>query len=126
MSLAQPRAAENIVALLQSFGGQMMITPSSFIVHPSSLVRRDIHLVGIGGIGLSAIARVLIARGVQVSGSDLNASSMTDELAKLGAKIFIGHRAENVGDVDLVLITSAAQADNPGSCRSETARDSHR
>ena len=72
-----------------------------------------VHLIGIGGIGLSAIARVLIERGVQISGSDQSASSITDELAKLGAQIFIGHRAENVGDVDLVLVTSAAPADNP-------------
>lgn len=74
---------------------------------------RRVHLVGIGGIGLSAIARVLLARGDQVSGSDLRASPITDELAKLGAKISIGHRAENVGDVDVVLVTSAAPNDNP-------------
>ena len=72
-----------------------------------------VHIVGIGGIGLSAIARVLLARGVQVSGSDQTASSMTDELARLGARISIGHRAENLGDVDLVLVTSAAPEDNP-------------
>ncbi len=74
---------------------------------------RRAHLVGIGGIGLSAIARVLLARGVQVSGSDLRASPITDELAKLGARVYIGHRAENVGDVDVVLTTSAAPNDNP-------------
>lgn len=77
------------------------------------MIPRRIHLVGIGGIGLSAIARVLIARGAQVSGSDLRASPLTDELAKLGAKIFIGHRPENIGEADLVLVTSAARADNP-------------
>jgi UDP-N-acetylmuramate--alanine ligase len=76
-------------------------------------VNRRIHLVGIGGIGLSAIAKILLAQGVAVSGSDLKSSPMTEELQKLGAEIFIGHRAENVGDVDLVLVTSAAQADNP-------------
>ncbi len=74
---------------------------------------RRVHFVGIGGIGLSAIARVLLARGDQVSGSDLHASPITDELAKLGAKIFVGQRAENVGDVELVLVTSAAADDNP-------------
>ena len=77
------------------------------------MIPHRIHLVGIGGIGLSAIARVLIARGVLVSGSDQTASPLTDELARLGAKIFIGHRAENVGEVDLVLVTSAAPDDNP-------------
>ncbi|HEX9076734.1 MAG TPA: Mur ligase domain-containing protein, partial [Anaerolineae bacterium] len=74
---------------------------------------RRIHLIGIGGIGLSAIARVLIARGERVSGSDMHASPLTDELTKLGAKISIGHRAENVQDAELVLTTSAAQDDNP-------------
>jgi UDP-N-acetylmuramate--alanine ligase len=72
-----------------------------------------VHLIGIGGIGLSAIAQVLIARGDVVSGSDLKPSPITDELASLGAKIFIGHRGENIGDVDLVLVTSAAPMDNP-------------
>ncbi|HEX7587349.1 MAG TPA: UDP-N-acetylmuramate--L-alanine ligase [Anaerolineae bacterium] len=77
------------------------------------MIPRRVHLVGIGGIGMSAIARVLIARGVQVTGSDLRATPLTDELAQLGARVFIDHRAENVGEVDLVLITSAAEADNP-------------
>jgi UDP-N-acetylmuramate--alanine ligase len=77
------------------------------------MIPRRVHLVGIGGIGMSAIARVLIARGVQVTGSDLHATPLTDELAQLGARVFIDHRAENVGEVDLVLITSAAEADNP-------------
>lgn len=77
------------------------------------MISRRVHLVGIGGIGLSAIARVLIARGVTVSGSDLHRSPLTDELMQLGAQVFIGHRAENVGQVDVVLISSAAQEDNP-------------
>ncbi|MBM3127806.1 MAG: UDP-N-acetylmuramate--L-alanine ligase [Chloroflexi bacterium] len=77
------------------------------------MIPRRIHIIGIGGIGLSAIARVLIARGVQVSGSDQTASPLTDELARLGAKIFIGQRAENLPEVDLVLVTSAAPEDNP-------------
>jgi UDP-N-acetylmuramate--alanine ligase len=74
---------------------------------------RHVHIVGIGGIGLSAIAKILLAQGDVISGSDLRASSITDELAKQGAKIFIGHRAENIGDADLVLVTSAAHEDNP-------------
>jgi UDP-N-acetylmuramate--alanine ligase len=77
------------------------------------MMPQRIHIVGIGGIGLSAIAQVLLARGVQVSGSDQVASAVTDELARLGAKIVIGQRAENLGDVDLVLVTSAAPEDNP-------------
>lgn len=74
---------------------------------------RSIHIIGIGGIGLSAIARVLLARGVRVSGSDQAASPITDELARLGATIHIGHRAENVGEAEMVLVTSAVSADNP-------------
>lgn len=74
--------------------------------------RHHIHLVGIGGIGLSAIAKILMAQGIKVSGSDLKSSPITDDLAKQGAKIFIGHRAENVGEAELVVITSAAHADN--------------
>ncbi len=73
---------------------------------------RRVHLIGIGGIGLSAIARVLLARGDVVSGSDLHASPITDELAKLGVHIYIGHRAENVDSADLVLVTSAAPVEN--------------
>ncbi len=74
---------------------------------------RRIHMIGIGGIGLSAIARVLLANGDVVSGSDMSRSQITDELERLGAKIAIGHRAENVGDADIVLVTSAAPTDNP-------------
>lgn len=75
---------------------------------------RHIHIVGIGGVGLSAIARVLLARGIQVSGSDRAASSITGELARLGARVAIGHRAENLDDdVDVVLVTSAVSEDNP-------------
>ncbi len=74
---------------------------------------RRVHIIGIGGIGLSAIARVLLANGDAISGSDARRSPITDELQRLGARIAIGHRAENVGDVDLVLVTSAASLDNP-------------
>lgn len=77
------------------------------------MIPTRIHIIGIGGIGLSAIARVLLARGVRVSGSDQVASPLTDELARLGATIHIGHRAENIGDAEMVLVTSAASDDNP-------------
>lgn len=72
-----------------------------------------IHLIGIGGIGLSAIAKVLLEEGHSVSGSDLKLSPITDALADLGATIYQGHRAENVGDADLVVVSSAIPADNP-------------
>ncbi len=72
-----------------------------------------IHLVGIGGAGLSAIARLLLQRGLRVSGSDQRASSATQELAELGAVIFVGHDAAHIAGADQVLISSAVPATNP-------------
>jgi UDP-N-acetylmuramate--alanine ligase len=75
---------------------------------PKSLGKTQrVHLVGIGGAGMSAIAEVLISQGFQVSGSDKSLSETTERLAGLGAKIFEGHQAENVEDVDVVVYTSA-------------------
>jgi UDP-N-acetylmuramate--alanine ligase len=74
---------------------------------------RSVHFVGIGGVGMSAIASVLLHRGARVSGSDLKASSLTEGLKEQGARIEIGHRASNVGDADLVILTSAVTTDNP-------------
>ena len=72
------------------------------------------YFIGIGGIGLSAIARMFLAGGKSVSGSDRSPSLVTTELEKLGAKIFIGHQAENLpADCDLVIYTNAVLADNP-------------
>lgn len=72
-----------------------------------------IHLVGIGGIGLSAIARVLLGLGYTVSGSDQVGSELTDALATERATVFIGHSAENVRGAELVLISSAIPPGNP-------------
>ncbi|HEX9014728.1 MAG TPA: Mur ligase domain-containing protein, partial [Chloroflexota bacterium] len=69
------------------------------------------HFVGIGGIGMSALAQLLLDRGKVVSGSDVRSSGLTDMLAGRGVPIFIGHAAENVGRVDLVVATSAARPD---------------
>jgi UDP-N-acetylmuramate--alanine ligase len=74
---------------------------------------RGIHFVGVGGIGMSGIAELLANLGYRVSGSDTKASEATERLAALGVQIGIGHRAENVGDVDVVVFTSAARSDNP-------------
>jgi UDP-N-acetylmuramate--alanine ligase len=74
---------------------------------------RRIHLVGIGGAGLSAIATVLLEQGHTVSGSDLHASPATERLAQSGASIHIGHDAANLGQADLVVVSSAIPADNP-------------
>ena len=74
---------------------------------------RHIHLVGIGGIGLSAIARVLQAEGYQISGSDAQQTHLTAELAEHGMVIRHGHHAENVAGADLVVVSSAVPKDNP-------------
>jgi len=71
-----------------------------------------IHIVGIGGIGMSAIARVLRGLGYQVSGSDAQQTSLTKELAALGMTLSQGHRAENVEGADLVVVSSAVPEDN--------------
>jgi UDP-N-acetylmuramate--alanine ligase len=71
------------------------------------------HLVGIGGIGMSAIARLLLARGARVSGSDVHRSELVEQLEAEGAIVAIGHRAENVGTPGLVVVSSAIAHDNP-------------
>ncbi len=68
---------------------------------------RHIHMVGIGGIGMSSIAEVLLEWGFVVSGSDISDGENTEQLRERGADISIGHRAENVGDADVVVYTSA-------------------
>ena len=72
-----------------------------------------IHFVGIGGIGMSGIAEVLLTLGYKVSGSDLRASSVTERLAELGAIIFTGHQAENVTGAEVVVTSSAISRANP-------------
>ena len=74
---------------------------------------RNVHFVGIGGAGMSGIAEVLLNLGYSVSGSDLSEGAVTRRLAGLGAKVRIGHVAENVSDADVVVISSAVKADNP-------------
>jgi UDP-N-acetylmuramate--alanine ligase len=78
-----------------------------------SALPKRVHLIGIGGAHMSAIAQILIAEGVRVSGSDLLESAMTRRLAALGARVKRGHAPENVGDAGLVVMTAAAKADNP-------------
>jgi UDP-N-acetylmuramate--alanine ligase len=72
-----------------------------------------IHFVGIGGIGMSGIAEVLLNLGYKVSGSDLKSSPVTERLLSLGATIFEGHLAENVSGAEVVVISSAIAPDNP-------------
>jgi UDP-N-acetylmuramate--alanine ligase len=72
-----------------------------------------IHFVGIGGIGMSGIAEVLLTIGYRVQGSDSKASKITDRLVKLGATVFEGQRAENLGEAAVVVISSAIKKGNP-------------
>ena len=74
---------------------------------------RRIHFVGIGGIGMSGIAEVLLNLGFTVSGSDLRATAVTRRLAKLGARTFEGHNAANLRDAQVVVVSSAVSPDNP-------------
>ena len=72
-----------------------------------------IHFVGIGGIGMSGIAEVLHNLGYKVQGSDLADGANTRRLAELGIKVHIGHRADNVGNAQVVVVSSAVKKDNP-------------
>jgi UDP-N-acetylmuramate--alanine ligase len=74
---------------------------------------QHVHFVGIGGIGMSAIAEVLLTLGYEVSGSDLKLSPTTERLEKMGAKIYAGHRAENAAGAKAVVVTSALDSTNP-------------
>ncbi len=74
---------------------------------------RKIFFVGIGGIGMSGIAEILHHQGYIVSGSDKNLSTVTERLKRLGIKIYEGHSADNIKDVDLVVYTSAVNESNP-------------
>ena len=74
---------------------------------------KKIHCIGIGGIGLSAVAEILMARGYDISGSDMRESDMTAKLAHDGAQIYIGHKAENVEGKDLIIYSSAISMENP-------------
>jgi UDP-N-acetylmuramate--alanine ligase len=74
---------------------------------------QQIHFVGIGGIGMSGIAEVLLNLGYRVSGSDLKSSAVTQRLSSLGAMVFEGHRAENIAGAEVVVTSSAISQENP-------------
>jgi UDP-N-acetylmuramate--alanine ligase len=71
------------------------------------------HFIGIGGIGMSGIAHLLLESGFRVSGSDLKENRITQQLASRGAKIFLGHSAQNISEQDVVVYSSAITEDNP-------------
>ncbi len=72
-----------------------------------------VHFVGIGGAGMSGIARIMLARGMTVSGSDSAPSGLLDELAAAGARVAVGHAAENLGAADTLVVSTAIRPDNP-------------
>jgi len=74
---------------------------------------RKVHFVGIGGIGMSGIAEILLNQGFEISGSDLADTEVTQRLKSLGIKIFKGHSAENVKDIDVLVYSSAVDTTNP-------------
>lgn len=72
-----------------------------------------VHFIGIGGISMSGLAEILLMEGYQVSGSDMNSSSIIEKLKDQGAKIYIGHNEDNINGADLVVYTDAISNDNP-------------
>lgn len=79
-------------------------------------MNRRIHFIGIGGIGMSGIAQIMLLKGEKVSGSDLKDTSITQGLKNLGAQIYIGHDAANIQDADLIVYSSAIDSHNPELC----------
>src|SRR3989338_2560925 len=76
--------------------------------------KKHIYFIAIGGIGMIAIAFVLLKKGYRISGADLNPNNLTGGLARMGVKIYQSHKGENIsGDVDLVIYSSCIRRDNP-------------
>ncbi len=102
------------------------------LVTPTEPVPLDelgrVHFVGIGGAGMSGIARIMLDRGTKVSGSDSGASATLDELAALGARVHVGHAADQLGDADTLVVSSAIRESNPelAEARSRGLRVLHR
>ncbi|HOI30960.1 MAG TPA: UDP-N-acetylmuramate--L-alanine ligase [Melioribacteraceae bacterium] len=74
---------------------------------------KNVHFIGIGGIGMSGIAEILLSQGFTITGSDLNKTEVTDRLESLGIKIYEGHSSENLKEADVVVYSSAVNLDNP-------------
>ena len=90
-----------------------LITPTEPV--PAGRLGR-VHFIGIGGAGMSGIARIMLARGIEVSGSDSMASAVLDDLHAQGARVHVGHAGGNLGDLgaaDTLVVSSAIRADNP-------------
>src|SRR5215469_536945 len=80
---------------------------------PTPFELGPVHFVGIGGIGMSGIAEIMLRLGYQVQGSDAKAGPNTERLASLGAKVFIGHKPEQITGAAAVVYSSAIKPDNP-------------
>src|SRR6201996_7097277 len=90
-----------------------LVTPAEPV--PATRLGR-VHFAGIGGAGMSGIARIMLARGMGVSGSDARPSALLEELSALGASVYIGHAAANLGSLDAgdtLVVSSAIRPDNP-------------
>ncbi|TNY34748.1 UDP-N-acetylmuramate--L-alanine ligase [Thermomonospora catenispora] len=74
---------------------------------------RHVHFIAIGGAGMSGIARIMLRRGITVSGSDAQDSPMLKRLAELGARVHVGHSADHLGDADTVVVSTAIRESNP-------------
>ena len=86
------------------------------MIMPTSLEQirgKRVHFIGIGGAGMSGIAKIMLSQGIEVSGSDVKDSTVTENLRTMGATIFIGHKAENVAWVDLLVLSTAIAVNNP-------------
>ena len=93
----------------------MAIRPTPFDIGP-------VHFIGIGGIGMSGIAEIMIRIGYTVQGSDAKASANTERLASLGAKIFVGHDGTNIAGASAIVYSTAVKADNPEMVAGREAR----
>jgi UDP-N-acetylmuramate--alanine ligase len=95
----------------------LMLSKLMMAAEPVSAVRLGrVHFTGIGGAGMSGIARIMLARGIPISGSDARGSALLDELQALGASVYIGHASGNLGSLgpgDTLVVSSAIRADNP-------------
>ena len=89
-----------------------MRVPVPEVLLPADQLGR-VHFVGIGGAGLSGIARIMLARGITVSGSDAKESRTLEALRALGARCHVGHAAEQVQDADTLVVSTAVREDNP-------------
>ena len=79
----------------------------------AELAEKRIHFIGLGGAGMSGIARIMLAKGINISGSDAKDSSVLSGLKTLGAQVLIGHAASNIGDADILVVSSAIDQSNP-------------